>query len=129
MRRALACLSLLLLFAGPSLGCRKTTGQATYRPQGQTQAMQIDVRFKSVGEQIQNFFVRGLREDFVVASDGVEVRIDDERNHLVRDALQSFESVGRGDRSGDDDSPGVSFAGGQNGGFRCGAGREAVIDQ
>jgi hypothetical protein len=53
MLRILGCLALLASLAGPSLGCRKTTVQATYRPQGQDQAMQIDVRYHSAGEEFE----------------------------------------------------------------------------
>ncbi|GEM_PF-2072424 len=52
MLRKLVPLALLFALAAPSVGCRKTSVLATYRPQGEAQAMQIEVRFKSVGEQI-----------------------------------------------------------------------------
>jgi hypothetical protein len=45
-----ACVALVLAL---SSGCRKTTVQATYRPQGQDQAMQIDVRFHSASEVVE----------------------------------------------------------------------------
>ncbi len=51
--RIISPLILLSLLVLPSLGCRKTTVQSTYRPRGQDQAMQIDVRYHSVGEQFE----------------------------------------------------------------------------
>ncbi|SPE60995.1 hypothetical protein SBV1_590013 [Verrucomicrobia bacterium] len=80
-------------------------------------------------EQLQDFFVGGLRELVVVGADRLEFRVHVQHLHVVGDATQALGGAERGYRGSDDDPVGALFSHRQNGRFRSGAGGQAVVHQ